>query len=331
MRKRVAALVVAMTCLLTACFQNQGNLSRNEPREEGELKRKIVLGFAQVGAESDWRKANSASIKAAADEAGIQLMFIDAQQKPEKQINAIRSFIAHRVDVIAFSPIVETGWEMVLKEAKDAGIPVILTDRTIDKKDESLYEALIGSDFREEGRRAGRWLLEKTKEERGEINVVELQGTVGSAPAIDRKAGFEEIIQGHSNIKIIRSESGDFMRSKGYEVMESILKKENRKIHVVYSHNDDMALGAVKAIEEAGLKPGKEILIVSIDGIKDIFEAMIKGKVNCTVECNPLLGPELMKAVKALATDGVIQKKIIMQESVFSEETAAKEIVHRKY
>ena len=214
----------------------------------------IVLGFSQVGAESEWRTANTESIKSAAKDAGIELKFSDAQQKQENQIKAIRSFIAQKVDVIAFSPVVESGWETVLREAKAAKIPVVLTDRSVNVKDTSLYVSFMGSDFVEEGRKAGRWLVEKMKGTSGQVNIVELQGTVGSAPAIDRKKGFEEIIKADPKFKIIRSQTGDFTRAKGKEVMEAFLKAEGKKINVLFAHNDDMAIGAIQAIEEAGMK-----------------------------------------------------------------------------
>jgi ABC-type sugar transport system substrate-binding protein len=294
-------------------------------------KKKITLGFSQIGAESEWRTANTKSIKEAAQAEGINLKFSDAQQKQENQIKAIRSFIAQKVDVIAFSPVVETGWEPVLREAKAAKIPVILTDRAVSVKDDSLWVSFIGSDFVEEGRRTGRWLIEKMKDTKGTINIVELQGTVGSAPAIDRKKGFEEIIKDKPNFKIIRSQTGDFTRAKGKEVMEAFLKAEGKKINVLFAHNDDMAIGAIQAIEEAGMKPGKDIIIVSIDGVKGAFEAMIAGKLNASIECSPLLGPQLMSAVKDLMAGKQLAKRIVTKEGVFPQEVAAKEFPNRKY
>jgi galactofuranose transport system substrate-binding protein len=294
-------------------------------------QKKIVLGFSQIGAESEWRTANSESIKSAAKESGIDLKFADAQQKQENQIKALRSFIAQKVDVIAFSPVVETGFETVLREAKAAKIPVILTDRAVSSKDDSLWVTFMGSDFLEEGRKAGRWLTEKMKAGKGDVNIVELQGTVGSAPAIDRKKGFEEIIKSDPKFKIIRSQTGDFTRAKGKEVMEAFLKADAGKINVLFAHNDDMAIGAIQAIEEAGLKPGKDIIIVSIDGVKGAFEAMMAGKLNVTVECSPLLGPQLMSAVKDVVAGKPIPKRIVTQESIFPMEVAAKEFPNRKY
>ena len=318
-----AAALLATT--LAAC-------SGGEPKTSApDAAKPIVLGFSQIGAESEWRTANTTSVQSAAKDAGITLRFSDAQQKQENQIKALRSFIAQRVDVIAFSPVVETGWETVLREAKAAKIPVILTDRAVDVSDDSLYMSLIGSDFVEEGRRAGRWLLENTKDSKGDINIVELQGTVGSAPANDRKKGFAEIIGADPRYKIIRSQTGDFTRAKGKEVMEAFLKADAKKINVLFAHNDDMAIGAIQAIEEAGLKPGTDITIISIDGVKGAFEAMIAGKLNVTVECSPLLGPQLMAAVKDVVAGKPIAKRIVTEEGVFPKETAAQVLPTRKY
>ena len=291
---------------------------------------RIVLGFSQIGAESQWRTANTESIKSAAAVHNIDLRFADAQQKQENQVQALRSFIAQKVDVIAFSPVVESGWGTVLREAKAAKIPVILTDRAVNEKDDSLWVSFMGSDFVEEGRKAGRWLLENYKGQ-GDVNIVELQGTVGSAPAIDRKKGFEEIIKAQPRFKIVRSQTGDFTRAKGKEVMEAFLKAEGKKINVLYAHNDDMAIGAIQAIEEAGLKPAKDITIISIDAVKGAFQAMIAGKLNVSVECSPLLGPQLMAAVKDLKAGKTLPRRIVTEEGIFPMEIAAKEFPKRKY
>src|SRR5438093_10392095 len=280
-------------------------------------QKKLVLGFAQIGAESEWRTANTESIKSAAGEAGIDLKFSDAQQKQENQIKALRSYIAQKVDVIAFSPVVESGFETVLREAKAAKIPVILTDRAVNTKDDSLYVTFMGSDFLEEGRKAGRWLVEKMKDQKGDVNIVELQGTVGSAPAIDRKKGFEEVIKADPRFRIVRSQTGDFTRAKGKEVMEAFLKGDGNKINVLYAHNDDMAIGAIQAIEEAGMKPGKDIVVVSIDAVKGAFEAMMAGKLNASVECNPLLGPQLMEVARDVVAGKPVPKRITKVEGVF--------------
>ena len=291
--------------------------------------KKITLGFAQIGAESEWRTANTVSIKDAAKAAGINLKFSDAQQKQENQIKAIRSFIAQKVDVIAVAPVVETGWDTVLKEAKAAKIPVILVDRNIDSKDDSLYVTKIGSDFHEEGMKAGKWLLDNYKKP-GDVKIVELQGTVGSAPAIERKKGFEEVIKADPRFKITRSQTGDFTRAKGKEVMEAFLKTDPN-IDVLYAHNDDMAIGAIQAIEAAGKKPGTDIIIIGVDAVKGAFEAMMAGKMNVTVECNPQLGPQLMGIVKDVVAGKELPKYIATKEGVFPMEVANKEFPNRKY
>jgi ABC-type sugar transport system substrate-binding protein len=318
-RRQCGVLLLGAAAGLAGC-------SRQQPGEG-----RIVLGFAQVGAESEWRTANTRSIMQAAEEAGIELKFSDAQQKQENQIKTIRSFIAQRVDVISFSPVVETGWEPVLREARAAGIPVILTDRAVDVEDESLYVTLIGSDFVEEGRRAARWLLDATRDRSGEIRIVELQGTVGSAPANDRKRGFQEVISSDPRYRIVRSQTGDFTRARGKEVMEAFLKAEGRRIDVLYAHNDDMAIGAIQAIEEAGLKPGVDILIVSIDAVRGAFEAMVAGKLNASIECNPLLGPQLMAAVKDVVAGRAVPRRVIAEEGVFTQENAAEALPSRQY
>ncbi|MBT8227095.1 MAG: ABC transporter substrate-binding protein [Dactylosporangium sp.] len=291
---------------------------------------KITLGFSQVGAESGWRTANTKSIQDSAKEAGITLKFSDAQQKQENQIKAIRSFIQQKVDVIAFSPVVESGWETVLKEAKDAKIPVVLTDRAIDSEDTSLYETFLGSDFVEEGRNAGKWLIEDSKDATETVNIVELQGTAGSAPAIDRQDGFAEVIKDDPKLQIIASQTGDFTRAKGKEVMQAFLKA-HQDIDVLYAHNDDMALGAIQAIEEAGLKPGTDIKIISVDGVEDAFKAMVKGQINVVVECNPLLGPQLMDIVKKVANGEETPKRIVTEEGVFTQDQAAEALPNREY
>lgn len=293
--------------------------------------RKLVIGFAQTGAESEWRTANTESVKAAAKAAGHELKFSDAQQKQENQIKAIRSFIAQKVDVIILAPLVTTGWDTVLKEAKAAKIPVILESRNVVVKDPSIWTTFVGSDFVEEGRRAARWLLDHTKNTTGDFHIVELQGTVGSDPAIDRKKGFEEVIKANPRYKIIRSQTGDFTRAKGKEVMEAFLKAEGRKINALYAHNDDMAIGAIQAIEEAGLKPAKDVLVIGVDAVKGAFEAMIAGKMNVTVECNPLLGPQLMEAAEKAVAGQPLPRWIKSIEGVFPAEVAAKEFPNRKY
>lgn len=305
---RASTFAVFAIALLSACSKESDTTASGAVR----------VGFSQIGAESGWRAANTASIKAEAKRRGIDLVFLEAGGKQENQIRALRSFIQQRVDVIAFSPVVETGWQPVLEEIKQAGIPVVLTDRAVAVTDETLYRCFIGSDFVEEGRRAARWLADATK---GQGVVVELQGTPGSAPAIDRKKGFEEVLAQHPGLKIVKSQSGDFTRAKGKEVMEAFLRSpEGPSITALYAHNDDMALGAIQAIQEAGRKPGTDLLVVSIDGVKDAFLAMKEGTLNCTVECNPLLGPQMFDVVEKLRKGETVARRIQTEEGMFTRE-----------
>ncbi|MET8541975.1 ABC transporter substrate-binding protein [Kitasatospora sp. NPDC004799] len=326
-RAAVALVATAMAVALTACGSGGGGGSNGAA---GGSSGKLVVGFSQVGAESGWRTANTKSVQDAAKKAGVTLKFSDAQQKQENQIKAIRSFIQQKVDVIAFSPVVESGWDTVLKEAKDAKIPVVLTDRAVDSKDESLYASFLGSDFVEEGKKAGEWLVKEYQATSEPVNVVEIQGTTGSAPANDRKAGFGDVIKADPKFKVVASQTGDFTRAKGKEVMQAFLKSQP-DIDVLYAHNDDMALGAIQAIEEAGKKPGKDIKIISVDGVKDAFTAMADGKINVVVECNPLLGDQLMELVKKVKAGEQVPRRIKTVEGVFTQDQAAAALPGRQY
>ncbi len=266
MLKRLSVAVVGVV-LLGAALAGCGG-GDDSAGSSGGSSDKIVLGFSQVGAESGWRTANTKSIQESAAAAGIELKFADAQGKQENQISAIRSFITQKVDVIAFSPVVVSGWDAVLKEAKDAGIPVILTDRAVDSQDTSLYVSFLGSDFVEEGKRAGQWLVDQYKGKSGPVNIVELQGTTGAAPAIDRQKGFADTIAADPNLKVVKSQTGDFTRAGGKTVMETFLQS-TPKIDVLYAHNDDMGLGAIEAIEAAGKKPGQDMKIITVDAVHD--------------------------------------------------------------
>jgi simple sugar transport system substrate-binding protein len=316
-------------CGSTPTTQEEPNAEEKvveEPEDE-----KIVIGFSQIGAESGWRTAETESVKKTCEEDPmIELKFSDAQQKQENQIKALRSFIAQEVDLIALAPVVESGWETVLGEAKDAGIPVILLDRQVSVADESLFTSFIGSDFVLEGENSAKYLIEKFGADT-KVNIVELQGTVGASVANDRKKGFENIVNNNDNYKIIKSQSGDFTRAKGKEVMEAFLKAEGKKINALYAHNDDMALGAIQAIEEYGLVPGEDIVIVSIDGVKDAFLSIKEGKLNCTVECNPCLGPQLVKAAKDLKDGKTLPKWIKSEEDVYYGQKAIDAIPSRSY
>ena len=290
----------------------------------------ITMGFAQVGAESGWRTANTKSVQDAAKAAGVNLKFADAQQKQENQIKAIRSYIQQKVDVIAFSPVVESGWDTVLKEAQDANIPVILTDRAVDSADTSLYKTFLGSDFVEEGKKAGDWLVADSASVEGPVNIVELQGTTGAAPAIDRKEGFEAAIAADPDLKIVQSQTGDFTRSGGKQVMEAFLKN-TPDIDVVYAHNDDMGLGAIEAIEAAGLVPGKDIKIITVDAVKDGMTALSEGKINYIVECNPLLGDQLMDLAAKVVAGEEVPERVVTEETAFTPEQAKEVLASREY
>ncbi|HEY3267429.1 MAG TPA: ABC transporter substrate-binding protein [Armatimonadota bacterium] len=328
-RNRIALAAVMPALLLSACSKRTAPTpSTGAPGGPPRPGQKLTVGFSQIGAESAWRTAETDSIKEEAAKRGVDLKFSDAQQKQENQIKAIRAFVAQKVDAIILAPVVETGWEPVLKEAKDAKIPVILVDRGVKVADNSLYATLIASDFVNEGRMAAEWLAQKTN---GKCSIAELQGTTGAAPAIDRKKGFAEGIAKFPGMKIVKSQSGDFTRAKGKEVMEAFLKTDAKNIQAVYAHNDDMALGAIQAIEAAGLKPGKDILVVSIDGVKGAFQAMVDGKSNCTVECNPLLGPMAFDAIRDLKAGKTLPKDTIVKDRRFDQTTAAAELPNRKY
>ncbi|MBE2201094.1 MAG: ABC transporter substrate-binding protein [Anaerolinea sp.] len=325
--KKFSLLMIALLMFVFVVGCSSGGAEPAAPAADAAAKNMedLVVGYAQIGAESEWRTANTASIQETAKTLNVDLRFSDAQQKQENQIAAIRSYIAEGVDVIGFSPVVETGWETVLQEAKDAGIPVIMVDRRADVPRE-LYATYLGSDFVEEGRKAGNE-MNTLLSDGGKI--VELVGTVGSAPANDRYSGFRETV--NSNIEIIDSQSGDFTRAKGKEVMEAFLKKYGNEITGLYAHNDDMAIGAIQAIEEFGLKPGVDIKIVSIDAVRGAFEAMIAGKLNVTVECNPLLGPQFYELALRAVNGESLPEWVPSEESVYYPDNAAELLPQRQY
>ena len=295
-----------------------------------------VVGFSQIGSESEWRTADTKSVQDAFNaDKSFTLIYSDAQQKQENQIKALRSFIARKVNVVLFTALVETGYGPVLKEVKDAGIPVIMIDRDVAKEDRQYRLTIMGSDFIKEGEKVGVWLADYLKKQglddgQKPINIVELQGTTGSAPAIDRKTGFANIMKQHPNWKITRSQTGNFTSSEGKVVMEAFLKAD-KNIQVLYAHNDQMALGAIQAIKEAGLQPGKDIIIVSIDGVKGAFEAMVRGELNASIECSPLLGPQALQAVKDLRAGKKLPARIWTIEGVFDQTNAAQALPSRQY
>ena len=295
---------------------------------DGALKG-LKVGFSQMGSESDWRVAETRSIREEAQRLGVELKFSNAEGDQAKQITALNSFINQGVDAIILAPKVETGWEPTLKKIRQKKIPVILVDRGIKVDDPTLYTTLIASDFIEEGRLAARWLAEKAG---GKAKIIQLEGTPGSDPANDRAAGFKEVIDEHPEMKIIASQTGDFKQEEGKKVMEAMLKAPYAgEITAVYAHNDNMALGAIQAIEEAGKKPGKDILVVSIDAVKGAFDAMVAGKLNCTVECTPLLGPAAFQAVQQVRGGKALPRKTVVKDEVFGQSVAKDIIGTRKY
>jgi simple sugar transport system substrate-binding protein len=284
----------------------------------------MTMCYPQLGAESDWRTANTASFKETAEQLGFKLVFSDAQQKQENQISAMRACIQQGVDVIALPPVVEDGWETVLTEAQDAGIPVIIVDRSV-SADKSLYAAHIGSDMVLEGKKAAEE-MNKLLPDGGKI--IELSGTTGSGAAIGRAAGFREAL--NPNIEIIDSQTGNFTTEEGKPVMEALLKKHEGLIQGAFIHNDNMAIGAVEAMKAAGVKPG-DIKIVSVDGTRGGFQLMIDGWVQADVECNPLLGPQVAEMALKLINGESIEAETLTDETVYFPDKAAELLPSRKY
>ena len=313
MRKTIKLILALLAALaLTACAV---------PKETGTDSAAVVVGFSQLGAESSWRIANTASMEDAAKDYGYGLMMENANQKQEKQIDAIRSFIAYRVDVIVFSPIVETGWDNVLKEAKQAGIPVILMDRMIDSDDDSLYTAYVGADFYAEGRRAGEYLVRKADAIGAkQLRIVEICGTPESTPMRDRQRGFMDVIGNDSRFVVIDSVNGDFLRSKGEECMRQLLDKYGPDgIDVIYSHNDSMTLGVLDVLEDPANKVTKDIILITVDGEKEAVEALKAGKINCVVQCTPKLGASVMGLVKDISERKEVPKIYHPEEGAFTD------------
>ena len=312
-RRAILAVLFALlaaTAMLTGCSGGD---------EQGK-ESAVILGFSQLGSESGWRIGNSRDIIAAADRAGVRLTFENAEQKQENQINAIRSFIAYQVDVIAFSPIVEDGWTNVLTEAREAGIPVLCTDRLISGADADLIVGFVGSDFYEEGRRAGNFLLKKADRMEGDpLRIVEIAGTEDSTPMRQRAIGFRDAIKGDPRFEIVESVSGDFLKSKGKECMQRILEERGHDIDVLYSHNDAMTLGAIEAIEAEGLTPGRDIIIITVDGEQGAIDLLKEGKINCVVECTPKIGDIIMSLSKKLAAGESVERYTYSAETVFTE------------
>jgi ABC-type sugar transport system substrate-binding protein len=324
MRRTLALLTLVVTGLLAACGGGE-EATHRDPAQGGTL-----LGFSQVGRESAWRLANTESIEHAATNAGIRLDLRIADGKQENQTAAIREFISAKVDVIAFSPVVESGWDKVLQEAKDAGIPVIVTDRMVDTTDTSLFVTMLGSDFTAEGRKAGEWLVDHYRDYNGPVRIVEIEGTTGSAPANQRRAGFAEAIKADQDLQVIDSRDGGFTREQGEQVMAGFLA-QHPDIDVVFAHNDDEGLGAAKAIEAAGKRPGTDLKIITVDASRDGLTALAEGRLNYVVECNPLLGPQLMELVGKVTTGQTIPRRVVVDETAFDREAAKAVLPNRQY
>ncbi|MDZ7887058.1 MAG: ABC transporter substrate-binding protein [Mycobacterium sp.] len=327
MRIRTVVVAAASAVLLAGCGSGQAPGGDAGSGSDGGA---LTMGFSQVGAESGWRTANTKSIQDAAKDAGVDLKFSDANGEQENQISAIRSFVQQGVDVIAFSPVVRTGWDAVLLEAQNAGIPVILTDRAVDTQEPGVYKTFLGADFVDEGRRAGEWVVQQYASAPGPVNIVQLEGTTGADPAIDRNSGFADAISANPNLRVIASQSGDFTRSGGKQVMEAFLKA-NPQIDMVFSQNDDMGLGAMEAIEAAGKTPGQDIKIVTIDATHDGMQALADGKFNYIVECNPLLGPQLMDLAEQVVAGEQVPERVVTPDEAFDQQQAAAVLPDRKY
>ena len=325
MGKHRQRLLLILCIVITAIAAGCGK------HEDGSDSR-LVLGFSQIGSESAWRIGNTKDIEEQAAEYGIGLMLENANQKQENQIAAIRRFIAYQVDVIAFSPVVEEGWDNVLKEAKDAGIPVILVDRTVNTKEEGLATCLIGADFYREGVMAAEYLIRKAdKLGLTQVNIVEIAGTENSTPMRKRQEGFMDTIANDPRMNVLESVDGDFLKSRGAECMKYFLEKYGDTIDVVYSHNDEMTIGAIPEIEKAGLKPGSDMIIISIDGGQEAIDVLKEGKINCIVECTPKLGKELMETALKLKNGESVEAEIHPVEQVFSDESDVSQIAPRGY
>lgn len=303
---------------------------------DSEMEDLIVVGFSQLGSESGWRTAHTASVQEAlTKDDGYFLIFSNARQMQENQIKAIRSFISQRVDYIVFAPVIEDGWDTVLQEAKDAGIPVIIIDRMVNTSDDSLYATWIGTDSIEEGKKAGRWLegyLEKKGILSEDINIVVLQGTIGSTAQIGRTEGFEEIARQHDNWHILESATGEFTAARGKEVMLEMLSKYPH-IDVLVSQNDDMTMGAIEAMRETGVSFGEwgSVKVISFDATHDALKLVQEGIINVDVECNPLQGAYVAEIIQKLDNGKPVEKSYVVEEEVFTKDNVEESLNNRTY
>lgn len=335
MKRSIAIIMILAICVLAAgCGGSNKAEKEQEAVQTIAAAEKIVVGFSQLGAESDWRSANSKSMKETfTSENGYELIFEDGQQKQANQIMAIRTFIQQEVDYIVLAPVTETGWDTVLQEAKDAGIPVIIVDRMVDVSDDSLFTCWVGSDFELEGKKAAEWLHQYTIKEKiasEEIHIVNIQGTIGASSQIGRTKGLADAVKANG-WNLLAEVSGDYTQAKGREVMESFLKQYDN-INVVYCENDNEALGAIEAIEAAGKTVGSditggEIMIISFDGVNEsAINYVLEGKITCIAECNPLHGPRVQAIIEALEEGKTPDKFAYVDEEIFSANETVKDL-----
>lgn len=322
----VATLTAAMVFSLTACGSSGESAGGSSSSKSDDL---ISIGFAQVGHESDWRTASTESCRSTfSKENGYNLSFVDCDNKSADQLEAVRNFVEQEVDYIIIDPIVETGWDTVLKEAKDAGIPVLVIDRNI-KVDESLYTAWVGSDFTAEGESAGAWLKAylEAKKKTDKVNIVTIAGTNGSSAQIGRTKGFNKYVEANG-WNLLDEQDGDFTQDGGQKIMESYLKSY-KDIDVVVCQNDNEAFGAIDAIKAAGKTCGPEgdIIVVSFDSVKAAFESMIAGDLNATFECNPLHGPRVAEIIQKLEKGEEVEKIQYVDEAYFDTSMDLEEIL----
>ncbi len=313
--------VVMVVAMLGGCGGASNDKTSSGDGGSGDGKKDLItIGFSQVGAESDWRTANTESMKSTFTSAnGYRLIFDDAQQKQENQLKAIRNFIQQEVDYIVLAPVTESGWDAVLKEAKDADIPVIIVDRMVDVSDDSLYTAWVGSNFKLEGQKACAWLKAyQDAKKLDKINIVDIQGTIGASAQIGRTEALNEAVKANG-WNLLAQQTGEFTQAKGQEVMESMLK-QYKDINVVYCENDNEAFGAIDAIEAAGktVGPDGDILVMSFDTTKAGITDTQSGKIILNTECNPLHGPRVEEIIKTLESGGTPEKKAYVEEGVFA-------------
>jgi len=294
-----------------------------------KAKQTYKVGFAQTESNNPWRIAQTQSMQDQAKKEGWQLVYTDAAGSAAKQVADVNSMIAQGVDLIFLAPREEKPLIPAVMAAKKAGIPVVLLDRSVDAslaKAGQDYVTFIGSDFVEEGKRAAEALIKATG---GKATIIELEGTTGSSPANDRKKGFDDRIKAESGMKIVASQSGDFARDKGRQVAETLLQA-HPEATAIYAHNDEMAMGAIAALEAAGKKPGQDVTIVSIDGTRDALQAIIDGKLLATVECNPKFGPKAFETAQRYAKGEKIEPWVVNTDRFF-DKSNAKELIADAY